>query len=81
MYNYNFPREGYSDSYLFSRRQADRLCDLIVLGVVSPSSARDEYDRIDSEFSQQEPEMMKFFRQIYKSRVERLIGQFPSEKT
>jgi hypothetical protein len=80
MYNGNFRKEGYSDNYLISRRQADRLCDSVVLGVVSPSRARDEYRRIELEFSHHEPEMTAFFGKIYKSRVERLIKQFPSEK-
>ncbi len=80
MYYASFQEKGYSQNYIDSRKLVDKLCDLVVLGVIPPVRARAEYQRIESEFAAREPEMVEFFRMIYKNRLERLANQFTSEK-
>jgi hypothetical protein len=80
MYYAGFREEGYSEVYIRSRKQIDKLCDLIVLGVISLRAARNEYRRIESEFGHDSPEMMDLFKMIYQHRLERLANQFLSEK-
>jgi hypothetical protein len=80
MYYASFHEEGYSQNYVISRKRVDRLCDLVVLGLIPADSAGAEYQRIESEFAALEPEMAGFFRIIYKNRLERLADQFSSEK-
>jgi hypothetical protein len=80
MYYASFQKEGYSQNYIASRNKVDKLCDLVVLGVISFAGAMDEYRRIEAEFAAHEPEMMDFFRMVYKSRLERLADQFIPEK-
>jgi hypothetical protein len=80
MYYASFHEEGYSDNYIASRKRIDKLCDLIVLGVISIQTAEDEYQRIESEFNRENPEMTDLFRMIYQHRLWRLAVQFPPEK-
>ena len=79
MYFASFQEEGYSENYLYSRKQLDKICDLVVLGSITPARAMAEYNRIEKEFSSQQPEMAVLFDMIYKKRVERLCAQFPQE--
>ena len=80
MYYAGFREEGYSQNYIVARKQVDKLCDLVVLGVISPARAMNEYQRIETEFGDREPEMREIFKTIYKNRLERLSSQFPSER-
>jgi hypothetical protein len=80
MYYADFRAEGYLDKYIDSRKQIDKLCDLLVMGAITSRRAIDEYQCIESEFNQENPEMMDLFRMIYYNRLKRLASQFPSEK-
>jgi len=80
MYYADFHKEGYSESYVTARNQIDMLCDLIVSGDIPRQRAEDEYDKIEAQYSRENPEMIEFFRTIYKGRIERLAMQFPPEK-
>jgi hypothetical protein len=80
MYSVGFHKDGYSESYLSARRQIDNICDHIVLGIISPKRALDEYENIESEYSQENPERQDIFNIIYLNRIKRLISQFLSEK-
>ncbi len=79
MYFTDFQEDGYSEIYLHSRKQLDKICDLVVLGSITSAGAMAEYNRIETEFSSQQPEMAVLFNMIYKKRVERLCAQFPQE--
>ncbi len=80
MYYASFQEEGYSEIYLNSRKQLDKICDLVVLGSITPAMAMAEYNLIEKEFYSQQPEMAVLFDMIYKKRIERLCAQFPPEK-
>ena len=80
MYYTGFCLEGYSEQYIESRKQLDRLCDLVIMGAITSHLAFDEYQRIESDFNREYSEMKDLFRMIYYNRLKRLVSQFPSEK-
>jgi hypothetical protein len=80
MFSADFNREGYSDNYIESRKQIDKLCDHIVLGAISVERAREEFLKIEIEFDRENPEIKDLFRMVYRSRLTRLAHQFPPEK-
>jgi hypothetical protein len=80
MYYTSFRLEGYSNQYIESRKQLDKLCDLVIIGAIAPQRAFDEYQCIESDFKGEYSEMKDLFRMIYYNRLKRLVSQFPSEK-
>jgi hypothetical protein len=80
MYYTDFRWEGYSEQYIESRKQLDLLCDLIIMGTITSQRIFNEYQRIESDFNQENSEMRDLFRMIYYNRLKRLVSQFPPEK-
>jgi hypothetical protein len=80
MYYAGFCLEGYSEQYIESRKQIDRLCNLVIIGGTTAQRAFDEYQRIESDFNREYSEMKDLFRMIYYNRLKRLVSQFPPEK-
>lgn len=72
--------EGYSKQYIESRKQLDKLCDLVIVGAITSHRAFNEYQRIESDFNREYSEMKDLFRMIYYNRLKRLVSQFLSEK-
>lgn len=65
--------------YVLARMRLDELCASICERRVTAARAREEYERIESRFLSTNQEKDELFRMIYKSRIERLCGQFLTE--
>jgi hypothetical protein len=79
MYNDVFCEEDYDQNYITSRREVDRLCDLIVEGKISAGDAKQIYTGIQREFTRSNPEKAEMFSMIYESRIKRLCHDFQAE--
>jgi hypothetical protein len=62
--------------YILARLRIDELCESIRRRHVTSDQARDEYRKIENRFLSSNHEKAELFRMIYKSRIERLCGQF-----
>ncbi len=72
-------KRGYSDCYLDAREKIDDLCRRIAVSGITTEGAMKSFERIESEYADEEAEHIDLFRMIYRSRIVRLTDQFSLE--
>ncbi len=70
-----FDKRGFSDAYLGARAKVDDLCRRIAVSGITTEVAMKSFERIESEYADEEPAYIELFRMIYRSRIVRLVNQ------